>query len=163
MPDGTLYHDDFHAWALEQADRLRAASQVQAPELDGIDFEHVIEEVEDLGLSERRQVSGNLSVALQHMIKIAALPEADFVRGWRGEVVSAIRNARRAFTPSMRQRLDLPEIWSDAREDALQNLAVDGIMAADIPEACPMTLDRLLGKDMGANDLIDIMIAAMPR
>jgi hypothetical protein len=162
VPDGNQYHDDFHAWALDQAEKLRVASSVQVAELEGIDFEHVIEEVEDLGISERRQVSSNLGVALEHMIKVASLPETEFVPGWRREIIAAIRNARRSFTPSMSQRLDIQKIWLEAREDALQMLIDDGVKEADIPEASPLTLQQMLDAETPALQLLAIVMEVIP-
>jgi hypothetical protein len=162
MPDGNLYESDFHAWTVVQAEKLRAAAKVQVPELEGVDFEHIIEEVEDLGISERRQVTSNLSVALEHMIKISTLPHTDFVRGWRNEAIAAIRNARRAFSPSMIQRIDATDIWNEAREDALQKLIEDGVSASDVSVEPPLTLEQMLVGDLSAIELIDIVISKMP-
>lgn len=162
MPDGNLYESDFYAWTLVQAEKLRVAAKVQAPELDGVDFEHIIEEVEDLGISERRQVTSNLSVALEHMIKIATLPHTDFVRGWRNEVVAAIRNARRSFSPSMLQRMNVADVWREAREDALQKLVDDGVSSSDVSMDPPLTFEQMLNGDLSANELIDIVISKMP-
>lgn len=162
LADGNQYHDDFHAWALDQAARLRAAATVQAEELQGIDFEHIVEEVEDLGNSERRQVASNLGVALEHMIKVATLPDTEFVPGWRKEIVAAIRNARRAFTPSMVPRLDIDKIWTEAREDALQLLLEDGVGATDVPVTSPLSLEQMLDPETTAMDLIEIFRQGMP-
>lgn len=162
VPDGNQYHDDFHAWALDQAAKLRVASTAQVEELEGIDFEHVIEEVEDLGISERRQVSSNLGVALEHMIKVACLPETDFVPGWRREIIAAIRNARRSFTPSMSQRLDIQKIWLEAREDALQMLIDDGVKDADVPKTSPLTLQQMLDAETPALQLLATVVEAFP-
>ena len=43
----------------------------------------------------------------------------------------------------MRQRIDLQEVWSDAREQ-LEAAAYDGQPAPPWPATCPVTLDQLL-------------------
>lgn len=162
MPDGNLYHDDFHAWALDQAERLRAASHVQAPELEGVDFEHVIEEVEDLGNSERLQVASLMSVAIAHLIKIAALPGSDAVRGWEDEINATLTVAARRYRASMAGRLDMEGVWEDARNQAIRALKRDGITASDLPASNPFTLEQLVDRQFDIDDLAAIMARAMP-
>ena len=49
MPDGPRYEDDFYAWTRHQAEVLRTM-----PVSDNrFDREHIAEEIEDLGKSER--------------------------------------------------------------------------------------------------------------
>jgi len=48
MTQPTSYDTDFHAWALRNAALLRAG------QLDELDIEHIAEELESMGASERR-------------------------------------------------------------------------------------------------------------
>lgn len=160
--DGNLYHDDFHAWALDQAERLRGAARVQAPEHEGIDFEHIIEEVEDLGHSDRRKVESNLEVALKHIIKIAALPDSEAVNHWKKEITAFLDSANDIYTPSMRQHIDLDRVWGKARKRTVRDLSRDGYQISGVPETNPIRLDRLLDEDFNVEALIEVMVSAMP-
>ena len=78
MSNKTLHEEDFHAWALDQAARLRALVGSQHPELVGIDFENLAEELESMARgAEQWQVIVSLSLALQYIIKIAVLPDSE--------------------------------------------------------------------------------------
>ena len=154
MPD-SLYQSDFHQWALEQSAKIRERAAEHPKCFEGIDITNVAEEIEDLGNSERKAVASNLTRAIEHMIKITMMPDSDFSRGWTSEVVAMLRNARRSYTPSMRQRLSFSEIWSDARSDALQNLQGDGINSSDVSTSCPIDLDDFLDESIVALDMVE--------
>ncbi|NJO54353.1 MAG: DUF29 domain-containing protein [Bacteroidales bacterium] len=69
----TLYEADLLLWAEQQAEALaRLRSRVRD---NDIDWEHLIEEVRDLGLSELRACIGNLRLALLHLLKLARWPD----------------------------------------------------------------------------------------
>ena len=56
MPDGPRYDDDFYAWTQHQATVLRSM-----PVADNrFDREHVADEIEDLGRSERDAVRSQI-------------------------------------------------------------------------------------------------------
>ena len=42
------YEEDFYSWSLDQANRLRQLQERVGNDSQGVDFENVIEEVEDL-------------------------------------------------------------------------------------------------------------------
>ena len=119
MSTKDLYHDDFHAWALEQAELLRAASRVHAPWHDGIDFELISSEIEDLGHSCRRDVEINLEVALRHIIKVVALPNSETANHLRTEINSSLDTAVDVYSDSMNQYLDMNKLWIKARKRAM--------------------------------------------
>ncbi len=64
-----LYERDFLAWTEQQAALLRAG------ELSAIDLEHLAEEVESMGASERREMCNRLACLLQHLLKWHHQPE----------------------------------------------------------------------------------------
>jgi hypothetical protein len=78
------------------------------------DWPNIIEEVESVGRSDLRAVESLLLQALVHILKAEAWPTTSFVSGWRAEARLFRAQARRAFAPSMRQRLDVPGLYTDA-------------------------------------------------
>lgn len=154
------YDIDFHDWTQKQSALLleRLAERPQC--FEGIDVIQIAEEISDLGNSERRAVASNLTIALIHMIKIASLPDSTFDRGWRSEVIAALRSARRTYTKSMHQRLNFAEIWNDAYVDAVQIREHDGLTADDIISDCPVSLEELLDEGRLATDFIEIFKAS---
>ena len=97
-----LYDQDFYLWSQDQAQRLRA--------LEGdnrLDTGNLAEEVADLGRSELNKVASHLYQACAHLL-VAAWSPSDAPQGhWRVEIRNHLREARRTFTPGMRQQLDL--------------------------------------------------------
>src|SRR5260363_345132 len=57
------------AWASEQAALLRAGK------LTAIDVEHIAEEIEDVGRSEKRELANRMAVLLVHLLKWKFQPE----------------------------------------------------------------------------------------
>jgi hypothetical protein len=58
-----LYEQDFFEWTVQNAQLLRAGR------LEEADLEHIAEEIEDMGRSERRELESRLSVLLSHLLK----------------------------------------------------------------------------------------------
>ena len=56
VEDRTDYEQDYYAWALENAERLRQGR------FSDIDVEHIAEELEDMGRSEKHALSGHLKI-----------------------------------------------------------------------------------------------------
>jgi hypothetical protein len=46
-------------------------------------------------------------------MKLQAWPDGEAVSQWRGEAAGFLLGARRNFTPSMRQRIDLAALYAD--------------------------------------------------
>ena len=141
MPDG-LYERDALAWAEQQADllhRLAAGERVN----DAVDWPNVIEEVQDVGLSELRACRSLLRQALLHLLKLHAWPGSQAAAHWRDEAGVFLTDAEDRFTPSMRQRIGLDELYAKALH--LARAATDDAgEPRPLPEACPFTLDELL-------------------
>lgn len=62
-PSANLYEQDFYAWTMKNAQLLRQGK------LTEIDVEHVAEELESMGRSERRELINRLMVLLAHLLK----------------------------------------------------------------------------------------------
>ncbi|MBW8268794.1 DUF29 family protein [Caldovatus aquaticus] len=66
MPDD-LYHRDILAWSRAQADRLRRVAAGER--VNDVDWEQVIEEVEDVGKSQLEAVRSLLALAIEPALK----------------------------------------------------------------------------------------------
>jgi Domain of unknown function DUF29 len=140
MPDD-LYDRDILAWSRHQADLLRRAARGER--VNEVDWEHVVEEIEDVGLSHLNAVQSYLRLMLVHLLKVHDWPESPSVGHWRGEIVSFQADAAQRFAPSMRQKIDLDRLYSLAR-DQVSAASYDGRDPLPSPETCPFTLDQLL-------------------
>lgn len=140
MPDG-LYERDILAWSQHQADLLRRLAHGER--VNDVDWSHVVEEIEDVGLSELHAVESFLDLMLIHLLKLHGWPDSPSVQHWRAEVSSFQKNAARRFAPSMRQRLDVGKLYADAIEQ-LEGLDYDGKTPEQWTADCPFSLDELL-------------------
>ena len=146
MPDG-LYERDALAWAEQQAALLRRLAAGERVN-DAVDWPNVIEEVQDVGLSELRACQSLLEQALAHLLKLHALPQSQAARHWRDEIRAFLHDAQRRFTPSMRQRIGLDDLYDKALERARAAAEDIGITPRSLPDTCPFTLDDLLAGDL---------------
>jgi hypothetical protein len=140
MPDD-LYDHDVLAWSEHQAALLRRVASGQRA--NDIDWMHVVEEIEDVGLSELNAVHSYLRQILVHLLKIHGWPTLGARRHWRSEIVAFQTDAQRRFTPSMRQRIDLEAVYARAVLQ-IEPLRYGGAAPSAAPPTCPVTLDELL-------------------
>jgi hypothetical protein len=140
MPD-SLYETDALAWAERQAELLRRLARGERLN-ETIDWENVIEEVQDVGLSELNACESLLAQAIIHLLKLHLAPNSRPAAHWRGEVATFLADARRRFSPSMRQRISVPALYAEA----LSRLRAEAKGKRDprLPGTCPFTLDDLL-------------------
>jgi hypothetical protein len=143
VPNG-LYERDALAWAERQADLLaRIAAGEQPNEM--VDWPHVIEEVRDVGLSELRQCRSLLRQAMVHLLKLHVRPGDPAAQHWLVEAAAFLDDARDRYAPSMRQRIDLAQLYDDALARVALLADSDPVhAAASLPAACPFTLDDLV-------------------
>ncbi len=139
MPDG-LYERDALAWAEHQAALLRRLAAGERLN-EAIDWPNVIEEVAEVGLSELRACRSLLRQALIHLLKLHAAPDSQAAVHWQGELAGFLTDARDAFSPSMRQRIDLAELYADA---LYRTGATPGNGPDCPPRTCPFVLDDLV-------------------
>ena len=147
MPDG-LYERDALAWAEQQAALLRRLATGERLNA-AVDWPNVIEEVHDVGLSELRACQSLLQQALVHLLKLHAWPTSKAAGHWRDEAGIFLDDAGRRFTPSMRQRIGLDDLYARALRRARTGTDDAGV-ARPLPEECPFTPDELLAGDVAA-------------
>lgn len=152
-----VYDDDFFAWTQQQAVALRELPRDAIG--NRVDIEHVAEEIEDLGKRDLREVRSLLKRLIEHLIKIDACPASNSLPHWRSEARSFSSSASEAFSPSMRQLLDLTSIWRKGLKAARHFLDDIGVPSADWID-CPFVLDELLSEDFGLDDALVKLAAA---
>jgi hypothetical protein len=143
MPD-SLYERDVLVWSQHQADLLRRLGRGER--VNDVDWAHVAEEIEDVGLSELHAVESYLTLIMVYVLKIQASPDDPAVDHWYSEIAAFQDNAQSRFTPSMRQRIDLAALYGKA----LRRLRIGdrrNKSPRPWPDANPFTLDELLNGD----------------
>lgn len=113
-----LYDTDFYAWTQEQANLLKSGR------FGEVDISNLVEEVETLGRSERKELSSRLTILMMHLLKWQFQPSLQG-HSW----VYTIRHQRTAIrkvlkeNPSLKRFLAdddwLQVLWEDAIDDAV--------------------------------------------
>ena len=136
-----LYERDFYAWANEQAALLRRH------ELGAVDIDHIAEELEALGRSERREALNRLAVLMAHLQNWQVQPGG---RGpsWRATIREQRLQLIRLLADNPSLRAMLPQLVTEAWPQAVliavrETMLDDSVFAA----ACPWTADELLDDD----------------
>lgn len=149
MTDG-LYERDILSWSEHQAVLLRRLARGER--VNDVDWEHVVEEIEDVGLSELNAVRSYVRLMLVHLLKIQGWPDNTAADHWRQEIVSFQSDAAQRFAPSMRERIDMSELYARALKQ-LKDTQIDNTAPHPWPAVCPSSLDDLLNGDRGALEL----------
>jgi hypothetical protein len=136
-----LYEDDILLWSERQAGLLRRLARGERVN-DQIDWDNVAEEVESVGRSELSAVRNLLVQALLHDLKVRAWPQAREVPHWQAEARGFRGDAAQSYSPSMRRRIDVSELYQRALDRLPETL--DGQPPLPLPECCPFSLDELL-------------------
>lgn len=145
MPNG-LYERDALAWAEQQAALLRRLATGERMNA-AVDWLNVIEEVQDVGLSELRACQSLLQQAMMHLLKLHEWPGSQAAAHWGDETGTFLDDAMRRFTLSMRQRIGLDDLYAVALRRA-RAATDDAGIPQPLPTACPFTLDELLAGDV---------------
>jgi Domain of unknown function DUF29 len=137
----SLYERDFCLWLEEQARLLRQG------DLERLDVVNLVEEIEDLGIGEKKAVKSNLVIVLLHLLKHQFQPRRRS-RSWQASIVEHRQRLRDDFriSPSLRgyARNVYVEAYADARARAS---AETGLPEGMFPQTSPYSLEQALDPD----------------
>jgi Domain of unknown function DUF29 len=141
MSDPSLYDQDFYAWANEQAALLRAGK------LSAADIEHIAEEIESMGKTEKREMVSRLTVLLLHLLK---WQYQQILRGSSGQTTIIVQRLQLADhlddNPSLRAKTG--EIVPRAYRLALAEAAAETTLPrSTFPAECPWSFDQIMDAD----------------
>ncbi len=140
-----LYDRDILEWSERQAELLRRHAAGERINDTDLDWSNIIEEVADVGRNTLRACRSQLLQALLNDLKAEAWPLSREVAHWRSEARVARINAADAFASSMRQKIDVADLYTKALHALPETM--DGQPPLPVPVVCPVTLDDLLGDD----------------
>ena len=141
------YESDIIAWAQEQVRLLKAG------QFDALDIEHIVDEIEDVGKSEQRELESRMAVLLSHLLKWQHQPERRS-SSWQRTIKEQRKAiARRiAKTPSLKTDLQDTEWWESVWGDALIKAADETGIAFDfLPSTCPWSEKQVFSDDYYPN------------
>lgn len=140
-----IYEDDFAVWADEQARALRA-------HVDGgnvpVDWAHVIEEIEGLAGSDRRELRNRIRTIMTHLLKLQFSKDEAPRRGWTDTVIEQRGRLDTLLADNRSMGGDIIAVIAGqiekARWEASESLARHGD-AGVVDPAAILTPDQVLG------------------
>ncbi|MBD2692396.1 DUF29 domain-containing protein [Anabaena catenula] len=148
----TLYDHDLQLW-IEQT-----IQQLQNHEFGSLDIEHLIEELVDLGKSEKNALRSNLKILLAHLLKLKIqydVPDS-MQASWYSSVVEHRQRVldNLTDTPSLKSFLieSMEKAYPDARKLAIKEskFAKFGVRVpeeSEYPLMCPFSIEQILDED----------------
>jgi hypothetical protein len=135
------YEDDLYAWSREQAALLRARRT------EGLDWDHLAEEILSMAGRDRRELKNRLRIILLHLLKWQAQP-AKRGASWRKSLRTQRRHIRDLLQLSRSLRSQVAALMRQCYSDALKD-AVDetGLPADRFPADCPYAANEVLDED----------------
>ena len=121
-----------------------AGAPLRAGRFAELDIEHLADEIEDVGKSEKRDLANRMAVLLAHLLKWKNQPEnRSTVGGPRsttsGNGLRSRSRKTRRLKAVMRGRDWQEGVWLDAVAQTCKEM---GLAADDLPGACPWPMDR---------------------
>ncbi len=115
-PIVNLYDHDYLLWTEEVVNKLRTK------DFDRLDIDNLIEEVESLGRSEKRELRSRIKTLLEHLLKRIYVNMPQEFNGWE----RTIRNQRSEIQFEIRDTPSLKRFWDEIFDDvwpvALENV-----------------------------------------
>jgi hypothetical protein len=137
------YDRDVFLWSQEQARLLRARRLAE------LDVEHLAEEIEGMGKSERRDLAARMARLTAHLLAWRCKPESRS-GGLRATICDTRKRIALALkeTPSLKAILRDQDwrdgVWLDARVHARTE---SGVKDDALPDACPWTMEQAADPD----------------
>ena len=136
-----MYDQDFYLWLEKTVNLLRTENFLE------LDRDHLIEELETMGRSEKRVIESNLRVLLMHLLKYKYQPNQRS-RSWRSTIVEHRRRLLILFKDSPSLRGYGQEIFAECYQDARQDGTTETQLKVSVfPDECPFNLEVVLRVD----------------
>ncbi len=144
-----IYEQDFYLWVMENPRLLRNK------EYDLVDWENLLEKIEDMARRELRSLISFMAVIMEHLYKWEHFRETKYksIINARTDIVKLFKDA-----PSLKAKAQEKEILQRAWEDAVlnliawfkwnENLALRYFATfptkEDFPEECPYSFEQIM-------------------
>ncbi|MDQ7089971.1 MAG: DUF29 domain-containing protein [Methylococcales bacterium] len=140
-----IYETDFYGWTQQQAALLKDGR------LNLLDLTNIIEEIESMGRSEKRELQSRLTILLLHLLKWKFQPSKKS-RSWR----LSIDEQRIQFLDVLKENPSLKPRLNDILEDAYRLAIVKAaketkLSKKDFPSICPWNWEEIMDSEFYPN------------
>ncbi|MBF2021827.1 MAG: DUF29 domain-containing protein [Hydrococcus sp. C42_A2020_068] len=141
----SLYDKDFYLWLKGTAQKLRDR------DFSNLDIDNLVEEIESMGRSEKRELYNRLIVLLMHLLKWKY--QASYrSNSWISTIIEQRRQIEKLLldSPSLKPTLEetFEQCYQKARRDAASET---GLAIATFPEQSPFSILETLSDDYFPN------------
>jgi hypothetical protein len=150
-----IYEQDFYLWVMENLRLLKNK------EYDLVDWENLLEEIEDMARRELRGLINLMAVIMEHLYKWEHFRETKCMESkWKKSIINARTDMVKLFkdAPSLKAKAQEKEILQRAWEDAVLNLIAwfkwneklalryFGTFPTkeDFPKECPYSFEQIM-------------------
>jgi hypothetical protein len=133
-----LYDQDYYLWVMRTIELL---NQKKFSELD---LTNLVEEIEDMGKSEKKSITSNLRILLMHLLKYKYQSDKQ-TNSWLFTIVEHRKRLQEAFKVSPSLRCYYEEVFLDCYQDARELASAEtGLSMQIFSEVCPFTPEEAL-------------------
>jgi hypothetical protein len=114
-----LYETDYNQWVNETVQQLRERK------FDGVDWDNLIEEIEDMGKSQKRALESFLNRLVEHLLKLSYW-ESEKERNtnhWKSEIVNFRYQVHKRLKESPSLRPELESIYAEIFPVAIKSVS----------------------------------------
>ncbi|MBE9256640.1 MULTISPECIES: DUF29 domain-containing protein [Dolichospermum] len=135
-----LYESNYSQWLDETIKNLKSR------QLGDIDYDHLIEELEELAKTEKRRVRSLLEQIIRHLLLYQNwhIEKPRNANHWAAEIISFRNQINEELATNLRNHLaeNINIIYSNALDYVKAKTKL-----TNLPEICPYTLDQILDKN----------------
>lgn len=136
-----LYEQDYLLWIETTLAQLRQGR------LSELDLANLIEEIEDMGNSQKLALESNLRILLMHLLKWKYQPNKR-TNSWKYTIVEHRKRIIKSFktSPSLKRYFEqvFPESYQDAKDLAV---AETGLSEETFPDRCPFDREDIFNSN----------------
>ena len=143
MTTAYTYEQDFVGWLNTQAELLKTGK------VNELDIKNLVEEIEAMGRSEKRELESRMIILVMHLLKWTFQPNYQS-RSWANTINEQRRSIGRVFkdSPSLKNSLNDTEWFNDIWQSALyQAVSETGLDIKIFPEQPIWTTQQILVDD----------------
>ncbi|MGL5077670.1 MAG: DUF29 domain-containing protein [Waterburya sp.] len=133
------YEEDYYLWTQTMVENLKNKDYLK------VDWDNLIEEIDDMGKSQKRAVESLLLRLTEHLLKLKYW-ETEKERNkkhWQSEVVNFRVLLRKRLKESPSLKANLAEMYVEILPDSKRSIS----KLFDLPETIELTLTQVLDED----------------
>ena len=134
-----LHDRDFNLWIEETIETIKNK------DLNNMDWDNLLEEIEDMGASQKRALDSYVQRLIEHILKLKYwhTEKERNERGWRTEVVNFRNRINRILKKNPSLKNYLKSEYCDIYQDAIATMSFD----FEIPEDDMVEVEQIMQSD----------------